>query len=246
MSEAVILPYLQYLGIDKIDKVIISHSDNDHAGGLEVLTNNIDIDEIISNDSTITARPVTPCVQGKTFIWQGLIFEMLSPTIQAVNTHHNVNDTVSKNVSSNANNNTKSKSTPLKRSKNDNSCVIKVSDTHETSLLLSGDISSKIEQQLLIQFPKLSANILQVPHHGSKTSSSEAFLKQLSPEIAVVSAGYLNRWRMPTVEVQQRYVDNHIQLLNNAQLGQIILTIDDNGVNTHSFVNDFKPFWFSR
>jgi competence protein ComEC len=246
MSEAVILPYLQYLGIDKIDKVIISHSDNDHAGGLEVLTNNIDIDEIISNDSTITARPVTPCVQGKTFIWQGLIFEMLSPTIQAVNTHHNVNDTVSKNVSSNANNNTKSKSTPLKRSKNDNSCVIKVSDTHETSLLLSGDISSKIEQQLLIQFPKLSANILQVPHHGSKTSSSEAFLKQLSPEIAVVSAGYLNRWRMPTVEVQQRYVDNHIQLLNNAQLGQIILTIDENGVNTRSFVNDFKPFWFSR
>jgi competence protein ComEC len=124
--------------------------------------------------------------------------------------------------------------------------VIKVSDTHDTSLLLSGDISSKIEQQLLIQFPKLSVNILQVPHHGSKTSSSEAFLKQLSPEIAVVSAGYLNRWRMPTMEVQQRYVDNHIQLLNNAQIGQIILTIDENGVNTHSFVNDFKPFWFSR
>ncbi len=246
MSEAVILPYLQYLGIDKIDKVIISHSDNDHAGGLAVLTNNIDIDEIISNDSAITARPVTPCVQGKTFIWQGLIFEMLSPRKQSVNTHHNVSNKVSNNVSKDANSNMKSKSTPLKRSKNDNSCVIKVSDTHETSLLLSGDISSKVEQQLLIQFPKLSANILQVPHHGSKTSSSEAFLKQLSPEIAVVSAGYLNRWRMPSMEIQQRYVDNNIQLLNNAKLGQIILTIDENGVSTRSFVNDFKPFWFTR
>ncbi len=224
MSEAVILPYLQYLGINKIDKVIISHGDNDHAGGMEVLDNHIVIDEIISNDSVIMSKPVKACVQDNTFIWQGLIFETLSPTLKTVNANK----------------------IGLKRSKNDDSCVVRISDSNGRSLLLVGDISSKVERDLLTQFPKLSADILQVPHHGSTTSSSESFLEQVSPTTAVVSAGYLNRWHMPVISIQQRYLDKNIKLLNTAQLGQIILTIDENGITTRSFVDDFKPFWFIR
>ncbi|MEW6992697.1 DNA internalization-related competence protein ComEC/Rec2 [Colwelliaceae bacterium MEBiC 14330] len=224
MSEAVILPYLQYEGINKIDKVIISHSDNDHAGGLEVLSNNIIIDEIITSDTGISKRPVKTCFRGNDFIWQGLKFEALSPTIEAITN----NDLASK------------------PSKNDNSCVIRVSDSHGRAVLLVGDISSKVERNLLSKFPKLSADILQVPHHGSKTSSGSDFIKQVSPAIAVVSAGYLNRWHMPVKAIEQRYLEENIKLLNTAQLGQIIITIDEDGINSRSFVNDFKPFWFKH
>ena len=110
----------------------------------------------------------------------------------------------------------------------------------------SGDISSKVELLLLDIYPELSADILQVPHHGSKTSSTRQFLSQLSPEIALVSAGYLNRWYMPVAAVKQRYHDSNITLLNSAELGQIIVTIDERGMIIQSYVEDLRPFWFSH
>ncbi|MEI6894554.1 MAG: DNA internalization-related competence protein ComEC/Rec2, partial [Colwellia sp.] len=93
---------------------------------------------------------------------------------------------------------------------------------------------------------QLTADILQVPHHGSKTSSSQAFLQQLSPNIAIVSAGYLNRWKMPVAAVSQRYQDLNIPLLNSAVLGQIIITFEENDIRTKNYVEDLRPFWFSH
>ena len=103
-----------------------------------------------------------------------------------------------------------------------------------------------MERQLLRLYPQLSVDILQVPHHGSKTSSSQAFIRQLSPEIALVSAGYLNRWYMPVAAVRQRYHDENIQLLNSAELGQVIITFDESGISRQTYVQDLRPFWFSH
>jgi competence protein ComEC len=239
LSEAVILPYLQYSAIDKLDKVILSHSDNDHAGGIKTLIENITIDEIISNDKSITdsknvistsTKPtpsniaITNCNPSQSFTWQGLTFDILWPL--PINTADGTENTG--------------------KQKNDDSCVMLISDQQGNKLLLTGDISSKVEQQLLGLYPSLSVDILQVPHHGSKTSSSQAFLSQLSPKVALVSAGYLNRWYMPVAEVKQRYHDGNITLLNSAELGQITITIDGNGIRTQSYVEDLRPFWFSH
>jgi competence protein ComEC len=244
LSEAVILPYLQYSAIDKLDKVILSHSDNDHAGGIIPLIENIAIDEIISNDKNITQStittlskaisittgpiqspiPITDCDPKQSFVWQGLTFDILWPL--AVNFSDGL---------------------PRKgKQKNDDSCVILITGLQGNTVLLTGDISSKVELLLLDIYPELSVDILQVPHHGSKTSSTRQFLGQLSPKIALVSAGYLNRWYMPVAAVKQRYYDGNITLLNSAELGQIIVTIDERGMIIQSYVEDLRPFWFSH
>ncbi|TYK64739.1 DNA internalization-related competence protein ComEC/Rec2 [Colwellia echini] len=235
MSDSVILPYLQYLSVDKLDKVILSHSDNDHAGGINQLIANITIDEIRSNDIAIigvsdknreikTSPQQKPCNLDHSFIWQGLNFDILWP--------------LSVNISDNENRRVKQK--------NDDSCVILISDEKGRNLFLTGDISAKVELQLLTLYPKLTADILQVPHHGSKTSSSQAFLTQLSPQLGLVSAGFLNRWNMPVAQVKQSYQSLNIPLLNSAELGQVIITFNEDEYKARSYSQDLRPFWFSN
>jgi competence protein ComEC len=212
MANAVILPYLQHIGVAQLDKMIISHSDNDHAGGLAEIQESIVVNELIYNGKQIPKNAV--CLQGKSFIWQSLHFKMLWPK-----------DIVSK--------------------ENDDSCVLLISDG-KRSVLLTGDISKKVEAALLQQYPKLNADILIVPHHGSKTSSSDLFITTLKPSVAVVSAGYLNRWHMPVTEVVQRYQQHHIKLLTTAKSGQIIFTMSEQYITQRSYYRDLWPFWFAH
>lgn len=211
MVSAVILPYLQHSGIKALDKVIISHSDNDHSGGLKEIQQSIVINELIYNEQATTS---TACVQENTFTWQNLDFSVLWPK-----------DIVSQ--------------------ENDDSCVLLISDG-KRSVLLTGDISKQVEAKLLQQYPELKVDIVIVPHHGSKTSSSDLFLTQLKPTIAAVSAGYLNRWHMPVKEVVQRYHQHNIELVNTASSGQIIFNISETNITTQSYYSDLWPFWFAH
>jgi len=239
MTEAVILPYLQYIAMDKLDKVILSHSDNDHAGGLAMLEDNFIIDEIISNDSSISKRTVESCYRGGTFNWQGLTFEILSPA-QLSPLLPQLKQVADIQISEPA------KEPKVTKQKNDDSCVVLISGENGRKVLLTGDISSKIERKLLTNYPQLKVDVLQVPHHGSKTSSSQAFITQLSPQLAVVSAGYLNRWYMPSAQIRKRYQDENISLKNSAEVGQVIFTIEEQGISMKNYVDDFRPFWFSH
>jgi competence protein ComEC len=243
MSEAVILPYLQYIGMNRLDKVILSHSDNDHAGGLAMLESKVIIDEVISNDSSITKKPVSSCYQGNIINWQGLTIRVLSPTNVAKPALIALPQPPLETADLKTRKTSKVKGT---KQKNDDSCVLLISDRAGSSVLLTGDISSKLERKLMANYPQLDVDILQVPHHGSKTSSSQAFIKQLSPEFAVVSAGYLNRWYMPVASVRQRYLDEGVQLINSADVGQVIMTIEGESIEVLNYADDLRPFWFSH
>ncbi len=212
MIDAVVLPYLQHVGIKELDKVIISHSDNDHAGGLAVLQQSIAINELIYNVNPTKNRGI--CQQGRSFYWQGLTFAMLWPENKVAK-------------------------------ENDDSCVLLIADG-KYKVLLTGDISQKVESELIRQYPQLQADILVVPHHGSKTSSSAEFIRQLNPTIAIVSAGFLNRWNMPVVDVVKRYQKNNVQLLNSAESGQIVLKFTDKGIIKQTYHDDLWPFWFAN
>ncbi len=215
LVDAVVMPYLKYQGITKLDKVIISHSDNDHAGGLEKLQELINIDEIIANDSKLNGDRF--CQQGDDFYWQQLKFEILSPDNQ-------------------------------RGDDNDDSCVIRISDGSR-SVLLTGDISKKVEHVLLNNEKtnlQLDVDILIAPHHGSKTSSSDAFIKQVSPQAVIFSAGFLNRWHMPMKKVVQRYQKNKVNVFNTADNGMIQLDIRPNGIHISSYRQNTFPYWFSN
>jgi competence protein ComEC len=216
MVDAVVNPYLQAKGITSLDKVIISHSDNDHAGGLAVLEDKIKIGQLIANhlvtDDLIDNKGVDVCLQGNDFDWQGLTFSFLWPN--AVQGQHN-----------------------------DDSCVVLISDgLHK--VLLTGDISKKVEQILIGD--ELTADVLIAPHHGSKTSSSASFIKAVAPTSVIFSAGYLNRWQMPLPEVVSRYRQQNIDVYNTADHGMIKINLGQSSIDIKRYRQDLSPYWFAQ
>ncbi|MEW6996539.1 DNA internalization-related competence protein ComEC/Rec2 [Colwelliaceae bacterium BS250] len=221
ISKAIVVPYLHKRNIRKLDKVIISHSDNDHAGGLHYL-----VEERISNDFLLNfaeGENISKCQVGASFAWQGLTFNVLWPLPAGA-----VND----------NRLSKKKS----QSDNDKSCVIEVSDGQQ-SVLLTGDISKKVEQQLKAMHKLNPVDILVVPHHGSKTSSSVEFIEVLAPKYAIYSTGFLNRWHMPVPAVVQVYNNAQVQQFNTAEQGMLLFDLSTKGIKVRTYRDDFMPFW---
>ena len=133
--------------------------------------------------------------------------------------------------------------TPL--GSNNQSCVIKI--THQgTSLLLTGDIEKQVEKYLLSTDEDLSADIMLVPHQGSKTSSTSDFIDAVNPSLALVAAGYLNHYRHPHDSVKQRYLDREISLASTIVQGSIEITIDRHGYFVSSYRENHKKFWHWR
>jgi len=228
LGDAVLLPYLKHRGVKVIDKMIISHSDNDHAGNLSKLKQSLKIKEVLANDSKLSADK--PCLKGSDFSWQGLRFTILSPLdINKTSEKSEEQDRFGKN--------------------NDDSCVINISDGRK-SVLLTGDISKRVERQLISEHKKgnvnLSADVLVAPHHGSKTSSSHDFISKVSAKSVVFSTGYLNRWHMPNESVVARYKTANYRIYNTADDGMVEISILDEKLKIKSYRKDLWPFWMAN
>jgi len=197
IGERVIVPYLNYIGVNKLDKLLISHGDNDHAGGADAIMQALEVESLIAEATVFEkkarlGRADSICAAGKHWQWNEVNFEILHP--QTFNA-----------------------------SSNNRSCVLKISNNH-SSFLIAGDIERKAERQMLKRVPqKLAADILLVPHHGSNTSSSPAWLHKVNPQLAIVSAGYKNRFSHPTKKILARYQSHNIDMLNTAEAGMIKL-----------------------
>jgi competence protein ComEC len=112
---------------------------------------------------------------------------------------------------------------------NDSSCVLRIEAGGRVALL-PGDIGRHVETRLLReQGSRLRAELLVVPHHGSMSSSSEAFIQQVQPRWAVISAGADNRFRLPRAEVLARYSRAGARILNTAETGALRLRLDADG-----------------
>lgn len=200
-GERVVVPYLRAVGIQQIDQLIISHADNDHAGGLSgLLAGQIPIHQILSGEpQQLTGVTAAFCQRGQHWRWDGVDFEILHPD-------------------------------QPRNNGNDSSCVLKIR-TGQFSLLLTGDISSKIETELFRVFgAQLHSNLLIAAHHGSAASSSLQFLQQVAPQWVLYSAGYLNRYRFPTQKVRERVNELGINSLNTATAGAIEFLITPAGI----------------
>jgi competence protein ComEC len=115
-------------------------------------------------------------------------------------------------------------------------CVLKITNAdvpNPQSVLLTADIETPQEQALLgLQADALASTVLLVPHHGSKTSSSEAFLNAVKPKIALVQAGYRNRFAHPRPEVMARYDERRIKTYLSASCGAMSWASDKPDVMT--------------
>jgi competence protein ComEC len=207
------LPYLRHLGIKQLDLAVVSHDDNDHVGGMASVLAGITAKQVMSSltsDASFftqlqqihsasgipaSAIPRIACHAGQQWQWEQVSFNVLYPT----------------------------PSLAAEVKDNDKSCVIQVVSAHG-SMLLTGDIEQYAEQALLASVTNgLHANVITMPHHGSKTSSSPAFIRQVQPEIAIATVGYLNRFGHPKPEVMARYQALGSQTLRSDHDGAIVL-----------------------
>jgi competence protein ComEC len=100
------------------------------------------------------------------------------------------------------------------------SCVLRVSAPGSPVLLLTGDIEAPQEARLVAQYGRaLKADVLLVPHHGSKTSSLPEFLQAVSPRLGLVQAGYRNRFGHPAAPVVERYDTMSVHLVRSDRCG---------------------------
>ncbi len=195
MASRVVLPYLAAQGIRRIDRLVVSHSDIDHAGGVPRILAGIEVGQVLAGEpGALTGVDADACRRGRSWEWDGVGFRLLHPPEEGGYTD------------------------------NDASCVMVVA-AGDAQLLLTGDIESGVERRLVDTGVAGQVNVIVVPHHGSKTSSSTVFVRAVSADVALVSAGYGNRWDLPRPEVVQRWRDAGAAVLVTAQHGAIGLRL---------------------
>jgi len=198
-GRQIILPFLHSQGIARIDRLVVSHADRDHSGGASALADAMPIGRIQSGE------PDQLDLAGARRCRVGDGWEWSGVSFRFLY--------------------------PDDRATRDNdaSCVLKIT-AGDRSILLTGDASKAVEQGLIERFGDgLRADILVAGHHGSATSSSEAFLRTVAPEWILFSSGYLNRFGFPSSEVCARVDAQGIASLNTATSGAIELRLDADG-----------------
>ncbi|MBS0508547.1 MAG: DNA internalization-related competence protein ComEC/Rec2, partial [Proteobacteria bacterium] len=199
-GQQVLVPLLRALG-ERLDLLLLSHRDSDHTGGAAAVLAAQPQARLLGSIATEHAlqalRPAQPCVAGQGWSWDGVRFELLHPPQDML------------------------EPVPAARAPKSNalSCVLRITASGGASALLVGDIERAQEQALVTAGAPLAADVLLVPHHGSKTSSSEAFIAAVGAHQALVQAGYRNRFGHPAPEVAARYAQRGIALVQSPQCG---------------------------
>ena len=188
LGDAVVVPALHALGIERIDRLVISHGDSDHAGGAAAVAAAFGDTPIESGEPERLKIPAAQCRAGETWNWDGVTFRIVNP--ETLDGHGN-----------------------------DRCCVVDIR-TGDSELVLAGDITANVETNVATALAPAAAHVvLQSPHHGSKTSSSESFIAAMSPMLAVISSGYLNRFHHPHPDVVARYLAHDVAIANTATTG---------------------------
>lgn len=196
-GDRVVVPYLRQQGVNNIDILMISNGDRDHIGGAESVLAAFPVGAVWGRDIELLQHDQKiTCERGQQWQWDDVQFEVLHPADQ----------------------------TYTKR--NNHSCVLKISN-NSASVLIAADIEKKAERLLLSRLKEsLSADVLVVPHHGSKTSSSVSFITAVNPDYALYATGYLNRFDFPRPEIIERYQAFDAIQLNTADSGAIRFMFD--------------------
>jgi competence protein ComEC len=223
-GSRIVVPFLRGEGIRTVDGVIVSHADDDHSGGAISIAASRAPSWLLSSlrpgDAVHVAfeRSVR-CEAGQAWIWDGVAFAMLHPAA-------GIYDEAGR------------------RKENDRGCVLKVS-TASAAALLAGDVEARAENEMLARDASaLRADVLVVPHHGSKTSSTGAFIAAVAPRYAIFSVGYRNRFNHPNPAVVARYVAMGAQLRRTDCEGALHISLPGRGqpINIRAYAENTR-YW---
>ena len=226
-GSRIVVPVLRASGMARIDTMVVTHNDLDHAGGALSVLNALPVDLVLS--SLATPHPVRDravlhqrCQAGQRWNWDGVEFSMLHPSAAAYGAKSKVNDL---------------------------SCVLRVA-TARGAMLLTGDIEKSAEAELVarareLEMP-LASELLLAPHHGSRTSSTPEFIRAVSPRVTVFTAGYLNRFGHPRPDVVARYAAAGSMLLRTDETGAIVFNFTGEAIAYEAFRTLHARYWYGQ
>jgi competence protein ComEC len=213
-GSAVVLPFLREIGVDRVDTLILSHGDRDHAGGFEGLVSGIEVGRILAGEpDEVTDQRVRPCRAGQRWIWDGVELEILYPNRPGL-------------------------------SGNNSSCVLRVATGGASALLpgdIEGSAEAVLVRE---KGERLASTLLVAAHHGSATSSSRELLEAVSPRWVLYSSGYADRFGFPSVEVRQRVAQLGVSELDTASTGAIWFGLSGEGLEgPRLYREDQRRIW---
>lgn len=219
VGEKTLLPYILDRGYTRIDYVFVSHFDTDHIGGLIHILGNINVGKVIitkqGKDSEkykefleIVKRKKIKVIMvkagDKINIEKNIVIDILWPN----------NELIQENIL------------------NNNSMVFKL-NYKKFDMLFVGDIEEKAENKILEKYKneekRLKADVLKIAHHGSKTSSTEEFIKKVLPKNAIIGVGKNNLFGHPSMEVIERLKEFGIKIYRTDECGEITITVNNRG-----------------
>lgn len=215
VAYGTVIPAMSTAGVRHIDLLMVSHPDQDHAGGTGAVVRALRPRRRLGDAGTYaagTGAPFAPCVKGQRWTWDGVKFEVLYPGAGEGG------------------------------SRNDRSCVLKVTGEQAT-LLLPGDIEGLAEERLLTRGTKLHADILVAPHHGSRSSSSHGFVTAVRPKVVIFSAGWMNRFGQPHAPVVRRFGRMGASLYNTATDGAIRIRSGPGAISVETSMPALERYW---
>lgn len=231
----VITPYLHHEWVGRLDVLVLTHPESDHAGGAATILKTFPVGEVWTG-SAVAGSATDLWIQeylkrrgiphrivsaGSTpGQWGGASVEVLHPE------RGGAGETVG--------------GAGRAARPNNRSIVLRVR-LGDQAVLLTGDVEGEVEQLLVMSRQDLRAQVLKVPHHGSRRSSTEAFLDAVRPKVALVSVGYRNPFRHPHPETLERYRDRDIQLWRTDRNGAITVELRPDGLQVRGRRGDLQP-----
>ena len=231
-GSRLIAPYLRATGSSHIHGLIVSHLDIDHSGGARSLLKGVPVDWMLTSvfaeaDIVKAANErgvkALGCAAGQSWVWDGVRFDVLHPDMDNY------------------------KEAKLKT--NDRSCVVKIS-TPRFSALLTADVEAVSESDIIERYAAtplmLKSDVLLMPHHGSLTSSTPEFIDAIAPKIALINAGYRNRFGHPREGVLARYTERDIPVMRTDWHGAITLNSVDGIAKIDKARETRQRYWVDR
>lgn len=213
-GQRIVVPYLRATGVERLDTLIVTHRDSDHSGGVLAIQDALPIARTLTSMSELAGER---CAAGQAWEWDGVRFTMLHPLPA---------DYESKGLKA-----------------NNLSCVLRIENT-TGSVLLTADIEARDETLLLARSSALlRSDVLLVPHHGSRTSSTPAFVAAVSARDVVFPVGYRNRFNHPRPDIVERYAGS--RLWRSDQDGAVRITLAD-AVELSAYRSEHRRYWHGQ
>jgi competence protein ComEC len=214
-GSRILVPYLRAAGVQRLDRLIVSHADRDHAGGADSLLAAVPVGEMLTSMPN-SVRAGRRCLDNEAWEWDGVRFSILHPAAADYD----------RKLPSNA-----------------MSCVLKIEGAHGR-VLIPGDLEGKAEAELLARHgDALHADVLVAPHHGGKRTSTSDFVAAVGAREVLFPVGYRNRFGHPYAAVLDRHVAAGAHIHRTDAHGALRLVLDGPGAGIRHEREIHRRYW---